>query len=136
MSQRSTGRYESVSAGGEGVNAFIPYDLPPRKPPLIIDGKLAQRLRDAEQALIRLDLAGDMVPSPNWFIYAFVRKEAVISSQIEGTQTTLVDLLAFEAEEKPAPNADIEEVTNYLEALNYARAQLVSNAVCRCQCVS
>ena len=126
MSQRSTGRYESVSAGGEGVNAFIPYDLPPRKPPLIIDGKLAQRLRDAEQALIRLDLAGDMVPSPNWFIYAFVRKEAVISSQIEGTQTTLVDLLAFEAEEKPAPNADIEEVTNYLEALNYARAQLVS----------
>src|SRR5713226_1506651 len=67
-----------------------------------------------------------MVPALDWFIYAFVRKEAVISSQIEGTQTTLVDLLAFEAEDQPPPNADIEEVTNYLDALNYARAQLMS----------
>jgi len=65
-----------------------------------------------------------MVPSLDWFIYAFVRKEAVLSSQIEGTQATLVDLLAFEAEGSTRPNADVEEVCNYVEALAYARTQL------------
>jgi Fic family protein len=69
-----------------------------------------------------------MVPSLDWFIYAFVRKEAVLSSQIEGTQATLVDLLTFEAQgtEEPStpPNADIEEVCNYLEALTYSRTQI------------
>jgi Fic family protein len=126
MLKRTTGRYESVTAGGEKGDAFIPFDLPPARPPLVISGTLEHRLRDAEQALLRLDLAGEMVPSLDWFIYAFVRKEAVISSQIEGTQASLVDLLAFEAEEQPAPNADVEEVTNYLDALAYARGQLAS----------
>jgi Fic family protein len=126
MPKRSTGRYERVAAGGERVNAFIPFRLPPKNPQLAIVGRLASRLERAEQALVRLDLAGEMVPSLDWFIYAFVRKEAVISSQIEGTQASLVDLLAFEAEEQPAPNADIEEVTNYLDALNHARTQLAS----------
>lgn len=126
MPKRTTGRYESVTAGGEKVDAFIPFDLPPTRPVLGIDGKLDHRLREAEQALVRLDLAGEMVPSFDWFIYAFVRKEAVISSQIEGTQASLVDLLTFEAEEQPAANADIEEVTNYLDALAYARGQLAS----------
>ncbi|TIU20207.1 MAG: Fic family protein, partial [Mesorhizobium sp.] len=121
---RTTGRYESVTAGAENVDAFIPFDLPPARPALSVEGKLEHRLREAEQSLVRLDLAGDMVPSLDWFIYAFVRKEAVISSQIEGTQASLVDLLAFEAEEGPAPNADVEEVTNYLDALAYARDQL------------
>ncbi|MER9862287.1 Fic/DOC family N-terminal domain-containing protein [Mesorhizobium sp. M0185] len=93
---------------------------------LVIDAKLKRRLGQAEQALVRLDLAGEMVPSLDWFIYAFVRKEAVISSQIEGTQASLVDLLAFEAEEQPQPNADVEEVTKYLDALAYARNQLAS----------
>jgi len=106
------------------VNAFVPFDLPPARPALVIIGKLEERLRQAEQALVRLDLAGEMVPSLDWFIYAFVRKEAVISSQIEGTQASLVDLLAFEAEEDSQPTADVEEVTNYLEALAYARGQL------------
>lgn len=126
MPKRTTGRYESVTAGGEKADAFIPFDLPPARPALVIDGKLEHRLREAEQALIRLDLAGEIVPSLDWFIYAFVRKEAVISSQIEGTQASLVDLLTFEAEEQPAPNADVEEVTNYLDALAYARGQLAS----------
>ncbi|GLS40192.1 adenosine monophosphate-protein transferase [Mesorhizobium tianshanense] len=126
MPKRTTGRYESVTAGGEKVDAFIPFDLPPTRPVLAIDGKLERRLREAEQALVRLDLAGEMVPSFDWFIYAFVRKEAVISSQIEGTQASLVDLLTSEAEEQPAPNADIEEVTNYLDALAYARGQLAA----------
>src|ERR1700731_3314582 len=126
MPKRPTGRYERVTAGGEKIDAFVSFGLPPARPSLIIDAKLEHRLGQAEQALVRLDLAGEMVPSLDWFIYAFVRKEAVISSQIEGTQTTLVDLLAFEAEEQPAPNADIEEVTNYLDALNYARTQLAA----------
>lgn len=126
MPKRATGRYESVAAAGETVDAFIPFDLPPARPALAVSGMLEHRLREAEQALLRLDLAGEMVPSLDWFIYAFVRKEAVISSQIEGTQASLVDLLAFEAEEQPAPNADVEEVTNYLDALAYARGQLAS----------
>src|SRR3989338_1645299 len=123
MVWRNTGRYERVVVGGEDVSAFVPAPLPP-SPPLILDDRLSQRLRQAEQALARLDLAGEMLPSPDWFIYAFVRKEAVISSQIEGTQATLVDLLAFEAEEKTTPNADVEEVCNYLNAITYARSQI------------
>jgi len=124
MTQRTTGRYERSAAGGEEIAAFVPLPLPPSAPPLAIEGKLAERLRHAEQALTRLDLAGEMVPSIDWFIYAFVRKEAVLSSQIEGTQATLVDLLTFEAEGQGAPNADVEEICNYLDALNLARAQI------------
>ncbi|MGH6671690.1 MAG: Fic/DOC family N-terminal domain-containing protein, partial [Xanthobacteraceae bacterium] len=126
MPKRTTGRYERVTAGGEKVDVFVPLDLPPARPTLVIDGKLEHRLGQAEQALVRLDLAGEMVTSLDWFIYAFVRKEAVISSQIEGTQASLVDLLAFEAEDQRQPNADVEEVTNYLDALAYARGQLAS----------
>jgi Fic family protein len=125
MAQRVTGRHESTTAGGEEIAAFVPHALPPTNPLLLIDGALAERLRAAEQALLRLELAGEMVPSLDWFLYAFVRKEAVLSSQIEGTQATLVDLLTFEAQGSSArPNADVEEVCNYLEALAYARAQL------------
>jgi Fic family protein len=110
------------------VAAFVPYALPPADPPIILGAALAQRLRTAEQALLRLELAGEMVPSLDWLIYAFVRKEAVLSSQIEGTQATLVDLLTFEAQGDPEsslpPTADVEEVCNYLDALEHARAQL------------
>jgi Fic family protein len=128
MPKRVTGRYERITVGGEEIEAFIPLALPPVDPPIGVDAGLAERLRTAEQALIRLELAGEMVPSLDWFIYAFVRKEAVLSSQIEGTQATLVDLLTFEAEEgaeqSAPPNADVEEVCNYLDALTYSRAQL------------
>ncbi len=125
MKQRKTGTYERTTVGGEEVAAFIPAALPPRRPKLVIEGALGDRLRAAEQALVRLELAGEMVPSPDWFIYAFVRKEAVVSSQIEGTQTTLVDLLTFEAQSDAGPrSADVEEVCNYLDALRFARAQL------------
>jgi Fic family protein len=124
MPKRTTGRYERTTMGGEEVAAFVPHALPPVDPPVAVDA-LAERLRAAEQALVRLELAGEMVPSLDWFIYAFVRKEAVLSSQIEGTQATLVDLLTFEAQSTdPAPNADVEEVCNYLDALTYSRAQL------------
>ncbi len=125
MSKRETGRYESTSAGGEQVRAFVPHALPPAGPPIVIEGELAERVRAAEQALVRLELAGEMVPSLDWFIYAFVRKEAVLSSQIEGTQATLMDLLNYEAKnDAPPPNADVEEVCNYLDALTFAREQL------------
>ena len=128
MPKRATGRYERTTVGGEEVAAFVPDALPPADPPIVVHAALAERLRAAEQALVRLELAGEMVPSLDWFIYAFVRKEAVLSSQIEGTQATLVDLLTFEAQEgveqSAAPNADVEEVCNYLDALAYARAQL------------
>ena len=124
MLKRTTGRYERTTMGGEEVAAFVPHALPPVDPPIAVEA-LAERLRAAEQALVRLELAGEMVPSLDWFIYAFVRKEAVLSSQIEGTQATLVDLLTFEAQSTdPAPNADVEEVCNYLDALTYSRAQL------------
>ena len=130
MPKRATGRYERSTVGGEEVAAFVPHALPPVDPPVVVAGALAERLRTAEQALVRLELAGEMVPSLDWFIYAFVRKEAVLSSQIEGTQATLVDLLTFEAqggaEQNGAPNADVEEVCNYLDALAYARAQLAT----------
>jgi Fic family protein len=122
--KRATGRYVRTIVGGEEVAAFLPRELPPADPPIVLDPALAMRLRAAEQALARLELAGDMVPSLDWFLYAFVRKEAVLSSQIEGTQATLVDLLAFEAQGGASPNADVEEVCCYLDALSYARAQL------------
>lgn len=124
MRNRETGQYERINIGGGEVAAFIPHPLPPCDPPLIIEGPLAERLRHAEQALARLDLAGEMAPSLDWFIYAFVRKEAVLSSQIEGTQATLVDLLAYEADEKASPNADVEDVCNYLDAVTFAREQI------------
>jgi Fic family protein len=131
MPRRTTGRYERTSVGGEEIVAFIPFALPPEDPPIATTA-LAARLRAAEQALIRLELAGEMVPLLDWFIYAFVRKEAVVSSQIEGTQATLVDLLSFEAQEDATgqtetaapPPADVEEICNYLDALAYVRAEL------------
>jgi Fic family protein len=128
MPTRATGRYERTIVGGEEVAAFVPLALPPAAPAITLDAALSERLRAAEQALVRLELAGEMVPSLDWFIYAFVRKEAVLSSQIEGTQATLVDLLTFEASEdaerSSPPNADVEEICNYLDALTYSRAQL------------
>lgn len=125
MPKRETGRYVSTSVDGERVRAFVPHALPPARPPIVIEAKLAERLGAAKQALVRLELAGEMVPSLDWFIYGFVRKEAVLSSQIEGTQATLMDLLNYEAgSDTPPPNADVEEVCNYLDALAFAREQL------------
>lgn len=134
MPSRTTGRYERTTVGGEEVAAFVPFPLPPSAPPLAISPALERRLRAAEQALLRLELAGEMVPSLDWFIYAFVRKEAVVSSQIEGTEATLVDLLTFEAQGEATehvkaaapPTADIEEICNSLDALSYSRAELAN----------
>ena len=123
---RTTGRYEMSSVAGETVAAFVPHSLPPAEPPLALDESLFELNRKAERCLARLELAQDMVPSLEWFIYGFVRKEAVISSQIEGTQASLVDLLTFEATERAGESlkADVEEVCNYLDALKHARGEL------------
>ena len=122
---RSTGQYELATVTGEEVKAFVPSPLPVRDPAIKTAGRLAERLVAAEKALSRLDLAAHLVPSVDWFLYAFVRKEAVLSTQIEGTQATLIDLLNFESGNEQG-NPDVTEVCNYVEALKYAREQLAS----------
>jgi Fic family protein len=122
---RTTGTYETTSVAGENVRAFIPHPLPPARPALKLAEDLASLQQQAESGLAALEAAGRMVPSLDWFVYSFVRKEAVISSQIEGTQASLDDLLATEAEAPVgAPPEHVEEICNYLEALKYARGQL------------
>ena len=121
---RRTGRYHISSILGEEVRAFVPYPLPPADPPLVIDGHSAELHADAQTALARLAVAGTMVPSTDWFLYGFVRKEAVITSQIEGTQATLRDVLTFEATQQSDRPDDVEEVCNYVAALAHARGQL------------
>src|SRR3954467_1906236 len=121
--RRQPGRYEKSTLAGEAISAFIPDPLPP---PIKVSTELGEKVRLAEQKLSRLELAGEMVPSLEWFIYAFVRKEAVVSSQIEGTQASLIDLLAYEAGPPDEPTEDVEEVSNYLASLAYARQQLRS----------
>ena len=121
---RVTGTYRTTVVGDEKVNAFIPHPLPPRDPPLVIEGDLARLHTEALAAIGQLAVAGAMVPSANWFLYGFVRKEAVISSQIEGTQATLMDVLTYEATRKADRPADVEEVCNYVDALAFARTEI------------
>jgi len=121
---RKTGTYKTWKAGGETIEAFIPLPLPPKKPPLVIDVHLAAKLHEATAALGRLQTASTMVPSPNWFLYGYVRKEAVVSSQIEGTESTLEDVVVFELNRQATDIADVTEVCNYIDALNYARDQM------------
>ncbi len=121
---RIVGETRRSTVAGDTVAAFVPFPLPPSDPPLEV-ASFGEVLPRAQHALSRLDLAGEMVPSLDWFIYAFVRKEAVVSSQIEGTEATLDDLLTFEATpEGTKPGADVEEVCNYLDALSWARREL------------
>ena len=94
---RQTGQYRLSSTLGELVQAFVPYPLPPDDPPLVMDGSNAELYANAQLALARLSVAGSMIPSPTWLLYGFVRKEAVLTSQIEGTQATLRDVLTFES---------------------------------------
>ncbi len=121
---RTTGTYERSTIVGESVEAFIPRPLPPSEPPLDLGGDLAVLLARANESIRMLELAGDLVPSIEWFVYAFVRKEAVLSAQIEGTQATLMDLLEVEASGEAPVDADVEEVCGYVDALNFAWDQL------------
>ncbi len=122
--KRKIGEYELSTVAGEEIRAFVPHPLPPRDPPLDLDGELAPLLARAREQVRLLDLAGDLVPSVEWFVYAFVRKEAVLSAQIEGTQATLMDLLEVEASGKDPVDAGVEEVCGYVAALGYAWEEL------------
>jgi Fic family protein len=121
---RKTGTYRITRPGGEEVRAFVPTPLPPGEPPLVLEDSLTKSLGAAMTALGQLSVAAEMVSSPEWFLYGFVRKEALITSQIEGTQATLQDVLAFEAGQKAQRPDDVQEVCNYVAALNYARREI------------
>jgi Fic family protein len=120
-----TGEYRVSVAGGERVQAFVPNPLPP-DPPLELTGARQRLLERATLALGRLDSITLLLPDPGLFLYAYVRREAVLSSQIEGTQSSLSDLLLFELPEAPgAPlHEDVVEVSNYVRALEHGMARL------------
>ena len=124
MRRGETGRYEVTTVGGEQVRAFIPNPLPPVPPPAM-DGGLHALLETAVLALGRLDGVSTLLPDKALFLYTYVRKEAVLSSQIEGTQSSLSDLLLYELNEAPGvPIADVVEVSNYVAALDHGLARL------------
>ena len=127
MSRGSSGRYVTTSTiGGERVRAFLPNPLPP-KPPLHIDGLLRDRLDQAMLNLGRLDSVTTLLPDTRLFLYTYVRKEAVLSSQIEGTQSSLSDLLLFEADAAPGvPMDDVVEVSSYVAALEHGLSRIRS----------
>lgn len=103
----------------QGYRAFVPSPLPPKSPPLVFDRELLELLSEADRALARLDGVGSILPNPNLFVGTYVRHEAVLSSQIEGTQSTLEDIFEYEVGEKGlALPQDVEEVVNYVRALN------------------
>ena len=122
--RRVTGTYQTRIVGGERVRAFIPHPLPPSKPALDLNPLLIERHSAALTALQRLSVAAMTVPSVKWFLYGFVRKEAVISSQIEGTQATLEDVVQFEATRESEHPEDVEEICNYIAALEFARREI------------
>jgi Fic family protein len=124
MNRGTTGRYETTNLGGETVRAFVPHPLPP-EPLLVFDGTRQLLLEEALLTLGRLDSIATLLPDPHLFLYAYVRKEAVLSSQIEGTQSSLSDLLLFELEEAPGvPLDDVVEVSNYVAALEHGIKRL------------
>ena len=121
--KKRLGKYSVTTFGGETVRAFLPPALPPF-PPVQLD-KLHLLLEQANQATGRLDGLASVLPDLSLFIYAYVRKEAVLSSQIEGTQSSLSDLLLFENEAAPGvPLEDVQEVSNYVAALNYGMERI------------
>lgn len=117
------GRYVVKSYADETVRAFVPPPLPP-DPPVRLD-TVQRLLEQANHSLGRLDGLASILPNLPLFIYAYVRKEAVLSSQIEGTQSSLSDLLLFENDEAPGvPLNDVQEVSNYVAALNHGLDRL------------
>lgn len=124
MKRGETGHYEVTAVAGESVRAFIPAALPP-VPPITYDGGLQVALESAVLGMGRLDSVSTLLPDTSFFLYSYVRKEAVLSSQIEGTQSSLADLLLFELEEAPGvPLGDVVEVSNYVAALDHGLARL------------
>lgn len=121
--KRTTGTYSISTTLGEPVHAFVPNALPPSNPPLAAE-KFTDLNRQAELALARLAGVSGLVPSVDWLLYSAIRKEALLTSQIEGTQATLTDLFDEEAGFRVSNTDDVEEVTNYLRAFRWTQAQL------------
>ena len=122
---RSTGTTVTTTTLGEAVRAFVPHPLPPAEPPLAPESYTAATNR-AQMALARLSGVAGLVPSVDWLLYSAIRKEALLTSQIEGTQATLADLFDDEAGLTVANVDDVEEVTNYLRAFRLVRDHLHS----------
>ena len=124
VKRKYIGSYERSSAGGEVVQAFVPEPLPPKEP-IVMDASRQRLLERATIALGKLDSITLLLPDPDIFLYAYVRKEAVLSSQIEGTQSSLNDLLEHEVEGNiGAPLDDVTEVSQYVAALEYGIKRL------------
>jgi Fic family protein len=120
---RTTGIHVVTNTLGEPVRAFVPHALPPARPELAPE-VWAQLNDSALMALQRLSAVAGLVPSVDWLLYSAVRQEAMLTSQIEGTQATLVDLFDEEAGLTIANPDDVQEVTNYLRAFQAVQAQL------------
>lgn len=117
MNRGITGRYVPSIAGGVACKAFVPAALPPN-PPLQLDSKLTRRINQAMLTLGRLDAISTLLPDARLFLYSYVRKEAVMSSQIEGTQSSLSDLMLYEMDGLPGvPMDDVQEVSCYVSSL-------------------
>jgi Fic family protein len=120
-----TGTYIQAQSGPDGFWAFHPNPLPP-SPPLHIGAALQDRLDAGNQALGRLDGITLLLPDPDQFLYTFIRKEAVLSSQIEGTQSSLSDLLLFENDAAPGvPREDAEVTANYIAAMSHGISEIL-----------
>jgi Fic family protein len=126
------GRFLEATGGPDGFYAFHPEPLPPN-PPLAIDSALQHLIDRANQSLGRLDGVTLLLPDPDQFLYSYIRKEAVLSSQIEGTQSSLSDLLLFENEEAPGvPVADAQETSNYIRAMTHGMESIASGRLPLC----
>ena len=121
---RKTARAGHYVLQPTGYKAFIPAPLPPR-PEIKIDMEMLTLLSKADRALARLDMAGEIVPNPELFVKMYIRKEAILSSQIEGTQSSLEDVIKYESGLKTHSNPeDLEENINYIEAMNHGLERL------------
>ena len=119
MKRKLQGKYVTISTVGEEAQAFVPAPLPPQ-PPIDWTPELRGKFDQALLALGRLDSVSTLLPDTSLFLYMYVRKEAVLSSMIEGTQSSLSDLLLFELDQQPGvPLDDVREVSNYVAALDH-----------------
>ena len=124
MQRPAPGTYRNVTKAGEAFRAFVPAALPP-VPPVAWSPALRGRFDAALVAIGRLDAVSALLPNASLLLYSFVRKEAVLSSQIEGTQSSLADLLLYEIDEQPGvPVEDAQEVSRYVAALEHGLARL------------
>ncbi len=124
MKRELQGRYVTISTVGEKAQAFVPAPLPPR-PPIDWTPGLCSKFDQALLALGRLDSVSTLLPDTSLFLYMYVRKEAVLSSMIEGTRSSLSDLLLFELDQAPGvPLDDVREVSNYVAALDHGLRRL------------